>query len=375
MKSNNTTMIPWDKKTFIINELTQAKEQLKQLDMLPYPSATTCGKLSITKILSSLENSISVLNGIESEGSHDQPQMTVAPPLTRTESPPRSVTGSPRSDYDSDLKADKKTLPRWTEKVRVCEQMGLEVPLDDGYSWRKYGQKEILNANHPRGYYRCTHRNVQGCLAMKQVQRTDEDPSAFNVTYRGRHTCIQASHLMPGQPHKKYDNKQNKSKETLANFQTSCHVKPEDFTAQALPGTSSFSFPSTSTPTPCLEKESDNSNFSALTPDNHFIGSLFSSSKPIPCLEKESDNNSFSSLIPDNHFIGSLFSSSFISPTVSESNYLSTYGQSLQTLEYDVNELISAATLDMCSPFQDLDLDIPIQSSSNYQFDIPSFFG
>ncbi|MBA0689903.1 hypothetical protein Goari_007609, partial [Gossypium aridum] len=39
------------------------------------------------------------------------------------------------------------------------------------------------------GYYRCTHRNVQGCLATKQVQRSDDDPTIFDVAYRGRHTC------------------------------------------------------------------------------------------------------------------------------------------------------------------------------------------
>lgn len=40
-----------------------------------------------------------------------------------------------------------------------------------------------------RGYYRCTHRNVQGCLATKQVQRSDDDPTIFDVAYRRRHTC------------------------------------------------------------------------------------------------------------------------------------------------------------------------------------------
>ncbi|RZC84884.1 hypothetical protein C5167_047659 [Papaver somniferum] len=351
----NSTIISWEKKTFIINELSHAKEHLKQLEMHLDPSAITNGKLLITKILSSVEISLFMLNGIKPEGNvSDKPhQMTpiTLTPITRTESPPCSVTGSPLSDYDSDLMADyskkRKTLPRWTEKVRVSEQMGLEGPPDDGYSWRKYGQKDILNANYPRGYYRCTHRNVQGCLAMKQVQRIDGDPSTFNITYRGRHTCIQASHLQPGQQHKKHDQKQNKSKEAPINYQTSCHVKAENFgtTQEVVLGTSSFSFPSAST--------------------------------PIPCMEKENNNNIFCSLTPDNYFMGSLFASQFFSPTAYESNNLSTYGHTLQTSEYDVNELISAATLDMCSPFQDLDLDIPmepIQSGSHYPIDISSFF-
>ena len=42
-----------------------------------------------------------------------------------------------------------------------------------------------------RDYYRCTHRHSQGCAATKQVQRTDEDPTFFDVVYLGDHTCVQ----------------------------------------------------------------------------------------------------------------------------------------------------------------------------------------
>lgn len=44
----------------------------------------------------------------------------------------------------------RKTLPEWSEHVRFCPESGLEGPLNDGYSWRKYGQKLILGANFPR---------------------------------------------------------------------------------------------------------------------------------------------------------------------------------------------------------------------------------
>ena len=61
-----------------------------------------------------------------------------------------------------------------------------------------------------RAYYRCTHRNVQGCLATKQVQRSDEDSSVFEVTYRGRHTCIHAAQLS-----KALEKKPKKEEETI----------------------------------------------------------------------------------------------------------------------------------------------------------------
>jgi hypothetical protein len=44
----------------------------------------------------------------------------------------------------------RKSMPRWTKQVRVNPGMGLEGPLDDGFSWRKYGQKAILGAKYPR---------------------------------------------------------------------------------------------------------------------------------------------------------------------------------------------------------------------------------
>lgn len=50
-------------------------------------------------------------------------------------------------------------------------------------------------SDYCRCYYRCTHRNVRGCLATKQVQKSDNDPNIFEVTYRGRHTCNQSSNL------------------------------------------------------------------------------------------------------------------------------------------------------------------------------------
>ncbi|RCV20572.1 hypothetical protein SETIT_4G067200v2 [Setaria italica] len=84
----------------------------------------------------------------------------------------------------------RKGLPRWTAKFRVPDA-NLEATPDDGFSWRKYGQKDILGAKFPRGYYRCTYRTAQGCPATKQVQRSDADLCVFDVTYQGEHTCHQ----------------------------------------------------------------------------------------------------------------------------------------------------------------------------------------
>ncbi|XP_074566417.1 LOW QUALITY PROTEIN: putative WRKY transcription factor 13 [Curcuma longa] len=56
--------------------------------------------------------------------------------------------------------------------------------LDDGYKWRKYGQKVVKNTQHPRSYYRCTQEN---CRVKKRIERLAEDPRMVITTYEGRH--------------------------------------------------------------------------------------------------------------------------------------------------------------------------------------------
>ncbi|OIW00155.1 hypothetical protein TanjilG_29145 [Lupinus angustifolius] len=57
--------------------------------------------------------------------------------------------------------------------------------LDDGYRWRKYGQKAVKNSPYPRSYYRCT---TAGCGVKKRVERSSEDPTTVVTTYEGQHT-------------------------------------------------------------------------------------------------------------------------------------------------------------------------------------------
>lgn len=40
-----------------------------------------------------------------------------------------------------------------------------------------------------RNYFRCTHKNDQGCQATKQVQKMSEDPPRYRTIYQGHHTC------------------------------------------------------------------------------------------------------------------------------------------------------------------------------------------
>ncbi|KAK6146909.1 hypothetical protein DH2020_017821 [Rehmannia glutinosa] len=69
---------------------------------------------------------------------------------------------------------------KYTLRIKSCGN----VMADDGYKWRKYGQKSIKNSPNPRSYYRCTNPR---CSAKKQVERSIEDPDSLIITYEGLH--------------------------------------------------------------------------------------------------------------------------------------------------------------------------------------------
>ncbi|GJV63394.1 probable WRKY transcription factor 41 [Tanacetum coccineum] len=162
-----------------------------------------CKKLLIDLNLPASSNETEELSTHNIPNSDDEAVSRYAGTLSRSEYP-RQLNGRPHSD-DSDIKdsnqkdASRKkkscssNIVKWKQQVKVSLKIGLEVPPNDGHMWRKYGQKKILNAKYPREYYRCTYRNTHGCCATKQVQRSSDDPSIFEITYLGKHTCPKLS--------------------------------------------------------------------------------------------------------------------------------------------------------------------------------------
>ncbi|XP_022725797.1 probable WRKY transcription factor 75 [Durio zibethinus] len=87
---------------------------------------------------------------------------------------------------ESEVKSGKKNGDKKIRKPRYAFQTRSQVDiLDDGYRWRKYGQKAVKNNKFPRSYYRCTH---QGCSVKKQVQRLTKDEGVVVTTYEGMHS-------------------------------------------------------------------------------------------------------------------------------------------------------------------------------------------
>ncbi|KAJ8439268.1 hypothetical protein Cgig2_030203 [Carnegiea gigantea] len=84
------------------------------------------------------------------------------------------------SSYSSGHSMKKKAVPpRFAFHTRSAEDV-----LDDGYKWRKYGQKSVKNSVHPRSYYRCTYHT---CNVKKQIQRHSKDKGIVITTYEGIH--------------------------------------------------------------------------------------------------------------------------------------------------------------------------------------------
>ncbi|KAI4372042.1 hypothetical protein MLD38_010327 [Melastoma candidum] len=79
----------------------------------------------------------------------------------------------------------KKQGEKKQREPRVAFMTKSEVDhLEDGYRWRKYGQKAVKNSPYPRSYYRCT---TQKCAVKKRVERSFQDPTIVITTYEGQH--------------------------------------------------------------------------------------------------------------------------------------------------------------------------------------------
>ncbi|KAL2543364.1 putative WRKY transcription factor 75 [Abeliophyllum distichum] len=87
---------------------------------------------------------------------------------------------------ETEVRSSKEKGEKKSRKSKYAFQTRSQVDiLDDGYKWRKYGQKAVKNNKFPRSYYRCTY---QGCNVKKQIQRLSKDEGIVVTTYEGMHS-------------------------------------------------------------------------------------------------------------------------------------------------------------------------------------------
>ncbi|XP_076945205.1 putative WRKY transcription factor 53 [Bidens hawaiensis] len=251
-----------DTSACIISEITQGIQLAKQLkSILSSDSFPETKQVLIQEIISSYDKALMMVNWCHTGGQTPPVTPPLAPALLSQPESSVSIDESPRSGdfnqtFDNQheqkpVSKKRKAITTWKNQIRISTDTGLEGNTDDGYSWRKYGQKDILGAKFPRSYYRCTYRYIHHCMARKQVQRADEDPMVFEITYRGQHTCNPSAppSVAPPQSPEKHETGHNnhqlppppKSGDMLSNLRQNLRVCTSDSDAMV---PHSFSFPS-----------------------------------------------------------------------------------------------------------------------------------
>lgn len=82
-------------------------------------------------------------------------------------------SGSERSDPDESIQTSQNDSRGTAPSILA----------DDGYNWRKYGQKHVKGSEFPRSYYKCTHPNCE----VKKLFERSHDGQITEIIYKGTH--------------------------------------------------------------------------------------------------------------------------------------------------------------------------------------------
>ncbi|KAF7816185.1 WRKY family transcription factor [Senna tora] len=88
-----------------------------------------------------------------------------------------------RSSLDSQLKSGTSASATHHLAIDIDSVNQTESSRDDGYDWRKYGEKLVQGSGNPRSYYKCTYPN---CSLKKKVE-TCLDGKIREIIYKGSH--------------------------------------------------------------------------------------------------------------------------------------------------------------------------------------------
>ncbi|XP_061374162.1 probable WRKY transcription factor 53 isoform X2 [Gastrolobium bilobum] len=348
----------------LFNELFQGMEIARKLkEDLTLPSSADTRDLLVQRILSSYDKALLILRwnaSISKSQTMHQATKTLSPesPVSAKRSPPMEDIDGGLMDHQ-ELKHDskkRKTMPKWKDQIRVKFENGFEWPHEDGFNWRKYGQKDILGAKYPRSYYRCTFRNTKGCWATKQVQRTDEDPTIFDITYRGSHTCSQGTNAVLPPKSPDIQEKPHGHKNDV------CHAQPSQESLTKFRNTLTVNTVNLGNEETAQHFTSTSNSFGCLTQDNHTL---------------------FPSVLENDPFLSSL-SQTHLSPNTPESNYFLTPSFLIDEFDgicnkpcpdSDITEIVTANTSATNYSIFDFNfsLDVP-EIDPDFPFNASGFF-
>lgn len=143
--------------------------------------------------ISSLSNSLSSDGGEEEDTQSlrgEAMAMYQETPIKLEPDEKEAAAAAVEMDPSSEISKKKPSKPRKkgqkrNREPRVALVTKSEIEhLEDGFRWRKYGQKAVKNSPYPRSYYRCTNSK---CSVKKRVERSADDPSMVVTTYEGQH--------------------------------------------------------------------------------------------------------------------------------------------------------------------------------------------
>jgi len=82
-----------------------------------------------------------------------------------------------------------------TQSDQYTRSIIREKVREDGYKWKKYGEKNIKKNEHKRSYYKCTHSD---CQAKKKFHRSNDGTiEYFSYTNPHNHPNPQSSNVPP----------------------------------------------------------------------------------------------------------------------------------------------------------------------------------
>ncbi|CAI9293102.1 unnamed protein product [Lactuca saligna] len=158
---------------------SSSSQQVFSLQDDQNPVPTPGNLVAVTEMTPVTPNSSSVRSS-STDAADDEHELNEGKKENQTKSIPEDVEDSPKKVSKQKKKEEKKQRePRFAFMTKSDIDH-----LEDGYRWRKYGQKAVKNSPYPRSYYRCT---TQKCTVKKRVERSYQDPSTVITTYEGQH--------------------------------------------------------------------------------------------------------------------------------------------------------------------------------------------